>query len=428
MKLNVLILTHNFLPEFTGAATMQFELARFLVQSGHSVTVITTTPDHHMVDKRHSRNRQSEMIDGIQVIRINPPRLAKSTLINREINSIMADFLLVIKGLSIKPVDILFMLTPPITLPIFAAAIKKIRKSILVMYMQDVFPEFLISMGVMTRSNVLFRVAKSMEKIAYRSADCIGVHSPKNKAYVQSCGIHQEKIQVIPLWVDADFLSNPGNAKEFADIEGLDSKFVIMYAGTVGYAMGARTIPQAAKRLEHHKDIRFVVVGEGSRYEEMQAEMQRLEVANILLIPPRPREELPHLLGSSDILLVLLRQELSDNPNGYFRAVIPHKLLTNMAVGKPVLLSAEPQSDAAALVRLSNCGVTVNPEDPEAIAQAILELKQDPSIMRVQGENGRKFAAENFNSTHLVRHMEEFFVHLKSKTPYEFNNPWKLPE
>lgn len=428
MKLHVLILTHNFLPEFTGAATMQYELAKFLVESGHSVTVITSTPDHHMVEKEDPKIGQSETIDGFRVIRIKPPRLSKSTLINREINALIADFLLVAKGLSIKPVDILFMLTPPITLAIFAALIKSIRKSISIMYVQDVFPEFLVSMNIMTRSNILFRVAKQVELMAYKSVTCIGVHSPKNKAYVVGCGIDHKKVHVIPLWVDTDFLANNRSTNDFAEQNDLQNKFVVMYAGTIGFAMGAKTIPQAAKILEQERDIQLIVVGEGSKFDEMQAEIDRLEVSNILLFPPRPRGDLPQVLGSSDILLVMLRKEMTDNPNGYFKAVIPHKLLTNMAIGKPILLSAEYQSDAAELVHISKCGITVNPEDPEALAQAIREMKCDKSKLLDYGKNGQKFAAAHFNACQQVKQMEEFFVHLKSDLPYEFNNPWKYTE
>lgn len=428
MKLHVLILTHNFVPEFTGAATMQYELARFLVVSGHTVTVITSTPDHHMVDKQDRKIDQQETIDGIRVIRIKPPRLSKSTLINREINALMADFLLVMKGLRIKPVDILFMLTPPVTLPIFAALIKKIRKSISIMYLQDVFPEFLISMNVMTRSNILFRIAKRLEMTAYKKASCIGVHSPKNKAYVVDCGIDEKKVRVIPLWVDTEFLASNHSPNDFIDQNKLQGKFVVMYAGTVGFAMGAKTIPQTAKFLEREKDIQIVVVGEGSKIGEMQAEMDRLKINNVLLLSPRPREELPKVLSSSDILLVLLRKEMTDNPNGYFNAVIPHKLLTNMAVGKPVLLSAEIHSDAAELVRQSNCGKIVSPEDPEALAQAIVEMKRNRSKLSEYAQNGRKFAVEHFNSLQQVQRMEEFFVHLKANLPYEFDDPWKITE
>jgi len=428
MKMHVLILTHNFLPEFTGAATMQYELARFLVDAGHTVTVITSTPDGSEIDQTQPKNGPKESLDGIRVIRIKPPRLSKSTLINREINALVADFLLVMKGLSIRPVDILFMLTPPITLPIFAAVIKILRKSKSVMYMQDVFPEFLISMNVLTRNNLLFRIAKRLEMTAYKKASFIGVHSPRNKAYVISCGISKEKVGVIPLWVDTKFFAGNYDPNSFIVQNNLQGKFIVMYAGTVGFAMGAKTIPQTAKILEKETDIQFVVIGDGSKYHELKAESERLKVNNILLLPPQPREELPKILGSSDILLVLLRKEATQNPNGYFNAVVPHKLLTNMAVGKPVLLSAEIHSDAAELVRQSNCGKIIGPEDPAALAQAILDMKRDRSKPAEFAQNGRKFAFEHFDAARQVKRMEEFFICLKSNQPYKFNDPWNITE
>jgi colanic acid biosynthesis glycosyl transferase WcaI len=424
MNLNVLIVTHNFIPDFDGAATMQFELAQHLAGAGHNVTVVASAPYRHPGIIEQNKLSVDEYIEGIHVIRPKPPRLNGSYLVIRQINSELANLACIMRGMQVKPVDIIFLLTPPITFPLWAAVIKWIRKSILMMYLQDIFPEDLVSMNLMSRSNVIFRILKVIERISYKSVDYIGVHSPKNRKYVISCGVDEKKVHVVPLWVDTAYIKKRPEISNFSKINHLENKFVVMYAGNIGMAMGAKTIPQAAKLLENEKDVQFVVVGEGSRLQEMRDEIQRLGVKNLLLLPPQPREELPEVLASSDVLLVMLKKEASDNPNGYFQAVIPHKLLSNMASGKPILLAAESDSDAANLVRISKCGFVVPPEDPEAFANEILHMKQNKNELSTWGKNGHDYAKKHFDSQRQVMRMEKLFESLLLKNQFEFNDPW----
>jgi glycosyltransferase involved in cell wall biosynthesis len=93
----------------------------------------------------------------------------------------------------------------------------------------------------------------------------------------------------------------------------------------------------------------------------------------------------------------MLRKEQSTNPNGYFKAVIPHKMLSDMASGRPLLLSAEVYSDAADLMRIANCGLSVPPEDPAALAEAILKMKHARKQRELWAKNGYEFARSQFD-------------------------------
>jgi len=426
VRLNILILTHHFFPEFGGGATMQYELAKHLAASGHTVTVICPIPYHHMISADMPQPSYDEHLDGFHVIRVKPRTTRKGLLIGRAVCEVLTDIDILFKGLRIKPVDILYLMPPPITLSFFAAIIKWIRKSKMILFLQDTFPEFLISMNVMTRRNICFKIARVIEKMTYRNVDYLGVHSPKNRSYIISRGVNESKVYVIPLWADTEFLGKQQQSTQFSNKYQLDHQFVVMYAGTIGFAIGARTLPQAAKILEPEQDIKFIVIGGGNKFKEMQDEINRLQNTNILLLPPIPREDLPDALATGDILLVMLRKEHSDNPNGYFKAVIPHKMLSDMASGRPLLLSAEPDSNAADLVRISNCGVTVPAEDPAALAEAIMKMKQDQVQRELWGKNGKEFALSQFSSSRQVQRMEEMFISVVAGQPYHFNDPWHL--
>ena len=171
-----------------------------------------------------------------------------------------------------------------------------------------------------------------------------------------------------------------------------------MYAGTVGYAMGVATIPQAAEALRDHPGMEFAVAGGGTHLEALKQEARQRKLANLRVLPLQPRENLAEMLAAADVLLVCLRRETTDNPNGYFRAVVPHKLLTCMAAGRPILASAEPEGDLARLIQISDCGLVAAAEDAEALARAVLRMEAGEAKRREWGENARRFVVRYFSS------------------------------
>jgi colanic acid biosynthesis glycosyl transferase WcaI len=422
--MHLLILTHNFPPDFRGAATMQYELAKHMASAGHKVTVVTSYSHNRSADSKPLPSE--EILDGIRILRIRSLNWTGNGFIQRFIEGFFMDIGVVIKGLQCSRADVVFFMSPPITLPIVASIIKLLRKSVLVLNVQDIFPELVVAMGILKRNSLAIRFGEQVEKFAYSCVDYIGVHSPKNRLHIIACGVPEEKVNVLPLWVDTDLVEPKPRHNPFSESHGLNDKFVVLYAGTIGFAMGAQTIPQTASLLAREKNIQFVIIGGGSKLDEMNDETKKLGVNNILMLPLQPREDLPYVLASADIILVTLRKEITDNPNGYFKAVIPHKLLTNMASARPILLAAEETSDAAALVGISQCGKVVPAEEPVLLANAIKEMYENQQFLSGWGQNGRAFACQHFSSKTQVERLEKLFCSLIENKGYQMNNPWDV--
>jgi colanic acid biosynthesis glycosyl transferase WcaI len=420
--MHLLILTHNFPPDFRGAATMQYELAKHMASAGHQVTVVTSY-SHNRSEKAEPLS-SDELLDGFRVLRIKSPNWKNGGFIQRFIESFIMDIGVVARGLRCSRADVVFFMSPPITLPIIASVFKLFRKSTLVLNVQDIFPELVVAMGLMERKSLAMRFGEFIERWAYSCVDYIGVHSPKNRLHIIACGVPEDKVHVLPLWVDTDWLEPRPRSNSFSESHGLNDKFVVLYAGTIGFAMGAQTIPQTASLLAGEKNIQFVIIGGGSKLDVMNDEIKKLGAHNILMLPLQPREDLPNVLASADTILVTLRKEITDNPNGYFKAVVPHKMLTNMASARPILLAAEMTSDAAALVEQSQCGKVVAAEEPVLLANAIKEMYENQQLLPGWGQNGRAFACKHFSSKIQVERLEMLFCSLVDKKIYMMNNPW----
>jgi len=121
----------------------------------------------------------------------------------------------------------------------------------------------------------------------------------------------------------------------------------------------------------------------------------------------QPREKYPSVLHASDVCLVTLSKEV-------VTPVVPSKLLSIMAAGRPVIASLNLDGDTPKIVEAAQCGYCVEPENPEALAEAILKLYNDKSLGEEFGKNGRAYAEKNFSRTACVEKYEQLFLDVLS--------------
>src|SRR5438552_7022171 len=137
------------------------------------------------------------------------------------------------------------------------------------------------------------------------------------------------------------------------------------------------TVLAAAGRLRVHPDIVFILIGEGAHREQVMARIEELRLANVRVLGKLPRPEIPKWLAAADACLVPLRKR------EVFKTAIPSKMFEAMAAAKPVILGVE--GEAQEILADARAGIAVPPEDPEALAEAILRLRQDARLARELG-------------------------------------------
>jgi len=87
--------------------------------------------------------------------------------------------------------------------------------------------------------------------------------------------------------------------------------------------------------------------------------------------------------------------------------------LTYMGAGRAVVAAVSEKSEAARQIRLANCGIIVPPENPEALAEAVVSLRRDAELRRKLGANARAFAEIHFTKAGVLRRYDEFFRDLR---------------
>jgi colanic acid biosynthesis glycosyl transferase WcaI len=172
-----------------------------------------------------------------------------------------------------------------------------------------------------------------------------------------------------------------------------------LHAGNIGDKQRLELLVQSAKLLEEKKEIQFVIVGDGARKAAVVAGAARLGTNNVRFLPLQPEEHFAEMLAAADVLILHQHAEVTDS-------VIPGKLLTYMAAGRPIVATAAPESATGLAVARSGCGLAVQPENPPALAEAILKLVGSQELRAQCGTSARAFVCANFSRLTVLPRLE----------------------
>jgi len=282
----------------------------------------------------------------------------------------------------------------------FAAyLLAKIRRRPYIIILADLASDAAMATGILKEGPVI-RFARAIEGFAYKRADktvCI-CHGFVEKLTAR--GIPAEKLALIPLWGDTEKVYPIPNASKFREDNRVGSdRFLVMHTGNMGKKQDLMNVIRAAELLKEQKDFLWLLVGQGEERATLEQAVLERKLENVALLPLQPEEALAEMYSSADVLLLNQRATIVDS-------VIPSKLLTYMAAGRAVVASVSDQSETARYIERAKCGVIVEPDNPSALVEAVLNLKQTSDLRRKLGANGRTYVEENFTKEKILREYE----------------------
>jgi glycosyltransferase involved in cell wall biosynthesis len=394
--MRVTFLCQYFPPEMGAPAARTFEHARYWVENGHEVTVITGFPNHptgviHPAYENAWVKR--EKIEGIELLRTRV-YLTPNRGFTRRILNFLSYFIssLCFGAVMTKRPDVVVGTSPQFFCALAAYLLSRLKGVPFVFEVRDIWPESAIELGVL-KNRWVIRVLEAVELFLYRRADLIIPVAESTKPYLIGKGIAPEKIKVVPNGIDARYLALPSKSPELTRAElGLQGKFVISYIGTHGLSHALATVLQAADKLRDDSRYHFLFIGEGAVKERLKRQAAELKLNNVTFKDAQPRERLLSFYRASDLCLVPLRRL------PLFQKVLPSKLFELMGNGCPIICSVE--GEAAALVKRAKAGLCIEPESVEALLAAIRQLDADPQLRQQLSENGKQFV-----TTYYLRSM-----------------------
>jgi glycosyltransferase involved in cell wall biosynthesis len=291
--------------------------------------------------------------------------------------------------------DILVVKTDPPLLCVAAMHAAKRRGVRLVNWLQDLYPDVAVKLGVPLLKGPLGQALFRLRDIALRAAEANVVIGQRMAENVRSRGIAADRIHVIQNWCDDEEIRPiPRTDNPLRREWALEDKFVVGYSGNLGRAHEFDTVLAAAERLARDTRVVFLFIGGGHKFEELarRVKERRLD-RSFRFIAYQDRAVLKYSLGVPDVHWISLRPELEG-------IALPSKFYGIAAAGRPMIAITAKDGEFARLVRQHDCGFVVEPGHSDALAGTLTRISGDDTCLGAMGLRAREMLEAHFARQH----------------------------
>ena len=388
--MRILYVHANFSTPRGSWGTRAYDFARRWIGLGHEVTIVTGAYDRS--DLRPTGLTWAGVVDGVAVRALNV-RFSNRDGFGRRVATYLALGAFAAWHAARRPYDVALISCGPITLGAAALVARRVRRRTTVVEVRDLFSDGLAQLGIV-RNSVALAGLRKLEGISYGSAHAVVALSDTMGERLRER--HRlRRLAVVPNTANLELFGR-AQARPAA-LTGGGAHF--LYTGTLGRANDCGQILRAARFLESwsRSDIHIHLAGDGSERPALQEEAAGAGLDRVHFVPPVPKEELGAWLGAATAMVLTLK------PVPVFDTVSPNKLFDAWAAGLPVIQTT--QGWIREVLRDNGCGITVDPNRPEALAEAMVALADDRPRRDRMGRNARRVAVEGFGTERLADRM-----------------------
>jgi glycosyltransferase involved in cell wall biosynthesis len=402
--MRILFLTQYYPPEIGAAQNRLSDLAKRLAKSGHDVTVLTALPSYpkgEIYEGYRGRLKITEDQDGIRVVRTWVYATRKKNFVARLFNYVSFAALSVVVGSVIsRDSEVVIVESPPLFLGFSGYILSQLKRATFVLNVSDLWPESAVVLNVL-RNRRLIQWATSGEEWLYRQAKLV---TGQTQGIVDNirrrCA--DKPVHLLTNGVAPEFLEQVAQTRVsrdcFREKFGFGHDFIVAYTGVHGLAQGLETLLRSAELLKMHSDVRVCFFGDGPEKAHLQSIAAERKLGNVHFYSPLQASEMAQLLVSIDVSVVPLKR------SDLFKGALPSKLFEALGAGVPVVAALD--GEAKELIERSQGGLVVEPENPEDLAEKLLQLREAPELCRQLGENGRSYVASHYNRQAIAERFE----------------------
>ncbi len=396
--MRIVVYSHYFTPEIGAPSARIFDFSKEWIQAGHEVEVVTCFPNHPvgtLYEGYKGGLYMHERLSGIEVHRhwtyVTPNKgFVKKTL--GHISFIPGAILG--SNPHLKRPDVAVATSPTLFAAMVGAWTGTRYRIPFVMDVRDLWPAIFVELGVL-KNPYLIRFLEMVELALYRRSTRVVTVTEAFKENLTGRGISPGKVRTITNGADTDFWTPQEKPIGLMRDLALEDKFVVLYIGAHGISHALTKVIEAAALVKDRREIQFVFVGDGAEKPGLMEHAKALGLNNIRFLDPVDKIKVREFYALADVCLVPLRNI------PLFKTFIPSKMFEIMSMARPIIgsVSGEPVE----ILKKSKGAVVVEPEDSQAIADAVLFLYQNPEVGRKLGEAGRRFVRAHYSRAALAR-------------------------
>ncbi len=405
--MHILLIHQAFTALGEPGGTRHHELARYLGQRGHQVTVIAS-PISYLTGKSHRDKfhwvEREDGGPGVTILRAYTYPALHRSFVHRLFSFLSFMFSSFIIGVGVDKVDLVWGTSPPIFQGFTAWALSRLKRAPFLFEVRDLWPAFAVAVGVL-RSRPLIYASEGLEKFLYRQAQRVMVNSPGFVEFVRERGARQ--VELLPNGADLNMFHPQWDGAAFRREHHLEDKFVALYAGAHGMSNDLGVVLEAALLLRDRAEIAIVLLGDGKEKPNLMAKAVEMGLSNVYFLPPLPKKDMPLALAAADVCIAILK------PIELYKTVYPNKVFDYMAAGRPVVLAID--GVIRQVVEEARAGIAVPPGNAAQLAEAIRTLANEPQLRHEMGLAGRRHVQAHFDRAHLAQRLAHLLEAMVSK-------------
>ncbi len=390
--MKILYVTQTFSPEPLSVERSVKQMIQ-LQRLGHSVTVLTTMPSFpfgKIYKQYRGKLFARETIEGMSLVRVWSLPAANRHVLRRMMSFFSFAISAMVAGICLARHDLVIANVPHPGTELAAIGIARLKGTDVLLEMVDLIPDNLRFIGVPSTS-VMSRALAAYYRVVYRLVDLISVLCQSAAEVLVDYGVPRERIILWPNASDLDLLTS-SNSAMVRKRHSLDGKFVVLYAGSFSRYYQVETIVAAAKLLEDKlPEVHFMLLGAGSQWEAVRQSIERNSQRNVDLPGVVPRSELGSYLQAADLFIFSMVGNPTPRP---YHNILTAKACDYLLAGRPII-SVEDGAILSELLEKISAGVTVRPESPQLLGDAIRIFVNDENYRIKCGRAGQAYAKKN---------------------------------
>ena len=395
-KRSILIVSQHFPPERSGNASRIYDLALNLTKQGVDVHVLSPFPSFPTgTFSRTWKVSSDSKTDGIHLTNLwTWQPLSKDPGFASRMGYYLAfplhaSFWILFHG---KKYDLMITSSPPLFTHIPGLLAKKITRKKWIMDVRDLWIDASISLGFLKKGSIFEKITRIFERTCLLSSDAISVTTLELGRRLSNDPEVLKKIHHIPNGVDTDYFSPHAVAK----------KDQIVYAGNIGYAQDLDLVIRAIRLINQHRHLEFIIAGGGDTKSDLERLVESEGLQNLVHFPGiLSRDEIPRLFSESQLGVAPLKKIHS------LEYAAPTKVYEYLSCCIPFVGCGA--GEIQEIADRSGAGVIAE-NSPEALAEAILQLVNDPVVCNTMGISGRKFVDERYTRKAIAKSLKDLIV------------------
>jgi glycosyltransferase involved in cell wall biosynthesis len=361
----------------------------------HEVTVLCGRPSYYPAERRPWRLYQSENSGRVRIIRVGSTDFPRLQMKKRVFNYLSYVFLAVPRALFL-PCDVILAMTDPPFEGIVSAFIALLKRKPWVYNIRDLYPDMALG-GSIVSPGLLVRLWEKLHRWALRRATRVVVLGDDMRNRIIAKGVDPARVVIVRDGADlpAQGADTSFDPQVIQAIRG-NSQFVLLHAGNLGFYGAWDTLLTAARELAQD-DISIVFVGDGAQRERLQSAATGL--SNVRFLPFFPASKIPSVLAAPDAHIITVKRGLEG-------VVVPSKMYSIFAAGKPVVAVAPAECDVVSIGARKGFSISADPDDSGQFVQAVRRISRNPDLLRSMSAAAAAAAPEYERNKELAKLVE----------------------